>query len=57
MICDRVSIRVTAITTMITMAETARKSKAFMLSNSTWPMPPAPIRPRTVADRLLDSKR
>ena len=28
-----------------------------MLSNSTWPMPPAPIRPSTVADRLLDSKR
>src|SRR5690606_32092412 len=32
---DSMSIRVTAITTMMTMAETARKLKAFMLSNRT----------------------
>src|SRR5690606_22952891 len=57
MICDRVSIRVTAMTTMMTMADTALKLKAFMLSNSTWPMPPAPISPSTVAERLFDSKR
>lgn len=54
---DSMSMAVTAMTMMMTMAETALKSKAFIRSNSTWPMPPAPIRPSTVAERLLDSKR
>ena len=37
--------------------ETALKLKLCRYWNSSWPMPPAPIRPSTVADRALDSKR
>ena len=37
----------------MTMALLWAKAKLLMESNSGWPMPPAPIRLRTVAERAL----
>ena len=48
---------VTATTMTMTMALVWAKAKPLMESNSTWPMPPAPIRLSTVAERALDSNR
>jgi hypothetical protein len=54
---DRRSMADTASTMIRVIAEAWPYSKPCRLSTSSWPMPPAPISPSTVADRLFASKR
>jgi hypothetical protein len=52
-----ISIKVTAITITRPMAAVCSYLKEFMLSINFMPIPPAPIKPNTVAERVLLSKR
>jgi hypothetical protein len=52
-----ISIRVTAITITRPMAAVCSYLNEFMLSINFMPMPPAPIKPKTVAERVLLSNR